>query len=65
MPDYGDRLTPKIAQAEKSLRKGNKATTLTAFSKDVLVAMCDIRDLGAQGTKPVLAARLVKFVCFS
>ncbi len=62
MPDYGEHLTAKITQAEMSLRKGNKATTLTAFNKAILVAMCTIRELDAHGTKPVLAARLVKYV---
>ena len=62
MPDYGERLTPKIDQAETSLRKGNKASTLGGYVRDVLVAMCEVRGLDVTGTKPQLAAQLVDYV---
>ena len=63
MPDYGERLTPKIENAEKSLRKGNKASTLAgAFNRDVLVAMCSIRGLDVTVNKTVLANQLVDYV---
>ena len=62
LPDYGEQLTPKLEAAERSMRKGNKASTLCAFSKETLTAMCHIRGLDTNGTKSVLASRLVEFV---
>lgn len=59
---YGHHLPDDICVAETSLRKGNKISTLQRATRDVLVAMCQARQLDVEGSKPVLAARLVEYV---
>ncbi|RDX51818.1 hypothetical protein OH76DRAFT_1454734 [Lentinus brumalis] len=61
VPEYGDYMTPEIWEAEKSLGKGNKDTTIAQYHKKTLVAMCAVRDLNSGGTKKELAARLTTY----
>ncbi|KAH9855542.1 hypothetical protein C2E23DRAFT_684025, partial [Lenzites betulinus] len=59
---YGDELTPAIRAAEKTLHGAKASTALARKKKDVLQRMCAARTLDSNGSKELLARRLLAWV---